>query len=105
MSSKLDDDHYPAYSMGRASDLLGVQPSFLRSLDASGLLTPQRSAGGQRRYSRAELGLAARVRELLDENMSLAAACRIVVLEHQLEQAQRRIADLEAGAGMDLNRG
>lgn len=72
-----------------------MQPAFLRSLDAAGLLTPNRSAGGQRRYSRAELTLAARVRELLDQNMPLTAATRIVSLEHQLAAAHQHIADLE----------
>lgn len=78
--SKLDDDDYPAYTIGLAADLLGVQPAFLRSLDAARLLTPNRSVGGQRRYSRAELTLALRVRELLDVNMPLIAAIRIVSL-------------------------
>ncbi|MDQ3765407.1 MAG: helix-turn-helix domain-containing protein [Actinomycetota bacterium] len=64
--------------MGRAADLLGMQPASLHSLDAAGPLTPDRSVGGQRRYSRAELALALRVRELLDQNMPLAAAIRIV---------------------------
>lgn len=96
--SKLDDDDYPAYTTGLAADLLGVQPAFLRSLDAAGLLTPNRSAGGQRRYSRAELSLALRVRELLDVNMPLIAAIRIVSLERQLEAAHRRIAHLETMA-------
>ncbi|MDQ3764003.1 MAG: MerR family transcriptional regulator [Actinomycetota bacterium] len=95
-TSKLDDDDYPAYTIGLAADLLGVQPAFLRSLDAAGLLTPNRSAGGQRRYSRAELTLAMRVRELLDANMPLIAAIRIVSLERQLEAAHRRIACLES---------
>ena len=94
-TDKLDDADYPAYTMGRAADLLGVQPAFLRSLDAAGLLTPDRSAGGQRRYSRAELTLATRVRELLDQNMPLVAATRIVSLEHQLAAAHRRITHLE----------
>ena len=97
-ADKLDDADYPAYTMGRAADLLGVQPAFLRSLDAAGLLTPDRSAGGQRRYSRAELALATRVRELLDQNMPLAAATRIVSLEHQLAAARRQIAHLEQTA-------
>ncbi len=96
-SRKVDDAGYPAYTMGRAADILDVQPGFLRSLDATGLLSPHRSAGGHRRYSRTELALAARVRELLDENMPLTAAVRIVTLEHQLEVAQRRIAELETG--------
>ncbi|MGH3783595.1 MAG: MerR family transcriptional regulator [Pseudonocardiaceae bacterium] len=95
MQAKLDDQDYPAYTMGLAADLLGVQPTFLRSLDAAGLLTPGRSAGGQRRYSRADLALAIRVRELLDENMPLAAATRIVSLEHQLTAAHRHIAHLQ----------
>jgi MerR family transcriptional regulator/heat shock protein HspR len=94
--SRLDDDDYPAYTTGLAAELLGVQPAFLRSLDAAGLLTPNRSPGGQRRYSRAELTLALRVRELLDGNMPLIAAIRIVSLEQQLEAARRRIAYLES---------
>lgn len=94
-TSRLDDADYPAYTMGRAADLLDVQPAFLRSLDASGLLNPERSPGGQRRYSRAELALAARVRELLDQNMPLTAAIRIVELEHELTRTHRRISQLE----------
>lgn len=95
---KLDDEDYPAYMMGRAADVLGVQPAFLRSLDAAGILTPNRSAGGQRRYSRAELTVAIRVRELLDENMPMTAAIRIVSLERRLQAAHRRIVYLESRA-------
>ena len=92
---KLNDQDFPAYTPGLAAELLGVQPAFLRSLDTAGLLTPERSAGGQRRYSRADLALALQVRELLDQNMTLAAAIRIVSLEQQLAAAHQRIAHLE----------
>ncbi len=77
-TDKLDDADYPPCTIGTAANLLGVQPAFLRSLDAAGLLTAGCSAGGQRRYSRAELALATRVRELLDQNMPLTAATGIV---------------------------
>jgi DNA-binding transcriptional MerR regulator len=100
---KLDDQDYPAYTMGLAAELLGVQPAFLRSLDAAGLLTPGRSTGGQRRYSRAELTLAQQVRALLDQNMPLAAAIRIVSLEHQLAAAHHRIAQLERATHQPVN--
>ncbi|MEV0087377.1 helix-turn-helix domain-containing protein [Saccharopolyspora sp. NPDC050642] len=84
-ASAFDDADYPAYTMGRAATMLGVTPEFLRSLDAAGLLTPDRSAGGHRRYSRTELTLAARVRELLDSGLTvLSAACRIAELERDL---------------------
>ncbi|WP_410672495.1 MerR family transcriptional regulator [Amycolatopsis sp. cmx-4-68] len=96
-ADKFDDERYPAYTMGRAADMLGVTQGFLRSLDEAGLITPQRSAGGHRRYSRYQLRLAARVRELVDQGTAVDAACRIVTLEDQLHEAQRLNAELRAG--------
>jgi DNA-binding transcriptional MerR regulator len=89
MADKFDDDDYPAYTMGRAAEMLGTTPGFLRSLDEAKLFTPQRSAGGHRRYSRYQLRLASRARELLDQGTPLDAACRIIILEDQLQEAQR----------------
>lgn len=100
-AGKFDDVHYPAYTIGRAADLLGVTQAFLRSLGDAGLLTPQRSAGRHRRYSRHQLQLAARARELLDEGMNFAAACRIVGLEDQLGAAHQRIDELHQCAEQD----
>jgi MerR family transcriptional regulator/heat shock protein HspR len=93
---RLDDWDYPAFTMGQASQLMGVQPAFLRSLDAAGVLTPQRSDGGHRRYSRRQLELATRMRELFDEGMTLDAAARIVELQDRLDTARARIAELES---------
>ncbi|WP_425297660.1 MerR family transcriptional regulator [Nocardia asiatica] len=90
----MNDENYPAYSMGRAAEILGVTPAFLRSLDAAELLTPQRSPGGHRRYSRYQLRIAARVRELVDSGTPLEAACRIIVLEDQLARARELNAEL-----------
>lgn len=80
--------------MGRAAKSLGVTAAFLRSLDEAGLIEPERSAGGHRRYSRHQLDLAARVRVLLDDGFLLTAACRIVTLEDRLSAAHRHIRDL-----------
>ncbi|GAA1995118.1 helix-turn-helix domain-containing protein [Amycolatopsis minnesotensis] len=88
-ADKFDDEDYPAYTMGRAAEMLGTTPGFLRSLDEAKLLAPQRSAGGHRRYSRYQLRIAARARELVDEGTPLQAACRIIILEDQLAEAQR----------------
>ena len=93
---RFDDDDFPAYSMGRAAELIGVTAAFLRSLGDAGLVSPQRSTGGHRRFSRHQLRLAARARELGDGGTALAAACRIVVLEDALAAANRRIAELTA---------
>lgn len=87
--ASFDDDDYPAYTMGRAAEMLGTTPGFLRSLDEAKLITPQRSDGGHRRYSRYQLRLAARARELVDQGTALDAACRIIILEDQLAEALR----------------
>nr|WP_034267063.1 MerR family transcriptional regulator [Actinospica robiniae] len=94
-AEKLDDETYPAYSMGRAAEILGVTPDFLRSLDEAKLITPQRSPGGHRRYSRYQLRIAARAREMLDAGTALEAACRIIILEDQLEEARHINARLQ----------
>ncbi len=75
--------------MGRAADMLGVTPAFLRALGEHRLITPLRSKGGHRRYSRHQLRVAARARELVDQGTPIEAACRIIVLEDQLEEARR----------------
>ena len=93
-ADKFDDEDYPAYTMGRAAEIIGVTPGFLRSLDEAKLITPQRSAGGHRRYSRYQLRIAARARELVGTGTALDAACRIIILEDQLEEARRINAEL-----------
>ena len=92
---RLDDEDYPAVSMGQAAELLGVQPAFLRSLDATEVLRLHRTEGGHRRYSRRQLAAAARLRELLDAGHTLVSADAILDLEHRLDRtdAARRRAD------------
>ncbi|MEV5786630.1 MerR family transcriptional regulator [Streptomyces sp. NPDC052287] len=85
---RLDDDDYSAYTMGRAAEMLGTTQGFLRAIGEARLITPLRAAGGHRRYSRYQLRIAARARELVDQGTPIEAARRIV-LEDQLEEARR----------------
>jgi len=89
VAGNLDDDHYPAYTMGRAADILGTTPAFLRAIGEAGLVTPLRSEGGHRRYSRRQLRIAARARELVDQGTPVEAACRIITLEERLDDTHR----------------
>jgi hypothetical protein len=86
-ADRLDDEDYPAYTMGRAADLIGVSQGFLRAVEAAKLFDATRSEGGHRRYSRYQLRLAGRVREIADQGTPVEAACRIVILEDQLHEA------------------
>ena len=95
---RLDDPEYPALTMSQAAELLGVQAAFLRSLDGAGVLSPHRSPGGHRRYSRRQLVLAARVRVLLDDGHPLGSAGVIVGLEDELASARAALDRLRERA-------
>ncbi|HEX5741514.1 MAG TPA: MerR family transcriptional regulator [Pilimelia sp.] len=90
----LDNQDYPAFPMSVAAAMIGVTPAFLRGLGSHGLLDPGRSNGGHRRYSRNDLELAGRARQVVDQGFDLVAACRIVALERELAAARRTIAAL-----------
>src|SRR5690349_18042223 len=96
MAADLDDPEFPAYTTGRAAEVLGVQQAFLRSLDTAGAVVPQRSAGGRRRYSRRQLAFAARIREQFNQGHTLAAALRILALEDELAAERALTASLLA---------
>ncbi|MET7914119.1 MerR family transcriptional regulator [Streptomyces avermitilis] len=85
----LDDDDCPACAMGRTAEMLGTTQGFLRAIGDAWLITALRSAVGHRRCSRCRLRIAARARELVDPGTPVEAACRIVIPEDQLEEAQR----------------
>ena len=84
--------------MGGAAEAIGVTPAFLRAAEAAGLFEIARSTGQHRRYSRDDLHLAIRARQLLDEGIRMDAAVRIVRLEYQLAAAQATIEALRGGA-------
>ncbi|MFJ1709258.1 MerR family transcriptional regulator [Kitasatospora sp. NPDC088346] len=75
--------------MGRAAEMTATTPGFLRALGKQRLITPLRSDGGHRRYSRYQLRIAMRARDLVDQGTPIDAVCRIIILEDQLEEALR----------------
>ena len=91
-SAPVPDDAAPLYTVGQAADLLGVRPAFLRRLDNEGVVTPARSDGGQRRYSRVEIDHIAAVVGLLDQGMTLSGAQRIIELENEVAALRRQLA-------------
>ncbi|WP_435768505.1 MerR family transcriptional regulator [Nocardioides sp. SYSU DS0651] len=86
--SPLDDGALPFYTIGQVAEVLGVQPAALRRIEEQGLVRPDRSGGGQRRYSRAEVERLRDVLALTEEGVTLAG------VRHVLELRQR-VSDLE----------
>ena len=95
----LDDPDYPAYTTGRAAEVLGVRQAFLRSLDAAGAVRPQRTKGGRRRYSRRDIEKLAQICALTADGLNLAGIRRVLALQEETRQLQAELARLRDLAG------
>ena len=83
----------PLYTVGQVAEMLGVQTPFLRRLDTLNVVSPSRSSGGQRRYTRLEIDDIDRVTQLVGEGMSLAAVQRILELRAEVAELKRQLAE------------
>ena len=81
-----DDENQPLYTVGQVAEMLAVKQAFLRRVDELRVVSPQRSAGGQRRYTRVEIRVIRQVATMVDEGMTMAAIRRIMELERQLAE-------------------
>jgi DNA-binding transcriptional MerR regulator len=92
----IDDPLAALYTVGQVADMLGVQAAFLRRLDAEELVQPARSDGGQRRYSRVDIGHVDRVAQLASEGLTLAGIKRLLALEAEVADLRRQLAAANA---------
>jgi MerR family transcriptional regulator, heat shock protein HspR len=90
----LDDAHEPVFTVGQVADAIGVQPAFLRRLDQLDVVSPARSEGAQRRYSRNDISLVQQACALIDEGLTLAGVRRVFELEAELRELKAEIATL-----------
>lgn len=109
--SPLDDEHAPLYTVGQVADMLEVKHAFLRRIDELRVVSPQRSEGRQRRYTRHEIVRVQQVVTLVGEGMTLPAIRRIIELEHELakvtrqrDELARRLAELTGTRRRDTER-
>ena len=78
-----------------AAELAGMHAQTLRTYDRLGLVSPQRSSGGGRRYTEHDVDLLREVQRLSqNEGVNLAGIKRIIELTNQVEALQRRLAEL-----------
>lgn len=86
-----EDENIPLFTVGQVAEMLAVKQAFLRRIDELQVVSPQRSAGRQRRYTRVEIRVIQQVASMADEGMTMPAIRRIIELETRLAEvtAQR----------------
>jgi MerR family transcriptional regulator, heat shock protein HspR len=91
-----EDENIPLFTVGQVAEMLAVKQAFLRRIDELQVVTPQRSAGRQRRYTRVEIRVIQQVASMADEGMTLPAIRRIIELESKLAEVAAQRDELAA---------
>ncbi len=83
------------YGISVAAELVGMGAQRLRLYETRGLLEPDRTAGGTRRYSQDDLDRLRRIDALLEAGLNLAGIAMVLdlqdenrLLHHRLDQRQ-----------------
>src|SRR3954471_16922700 len=74
----IDDTGRPLFTVGQVSELLDVQQAFLRRIEQHDLVSPARSDGRQRRYSRADIARVEQIVDLVGDGLTLAGVRRVL---------------------------
>ncbi len=90
----MSDASRAIYVISVFAEIAGVHPQTLRNYERTGLLNPQRTTGGSRRFSDEDLRVLRRIQELTADGVNLEGVKRILRLERELDEARREAAAL-----------
>ena len=86
----------PIYMISVAAELVGMHPQTLRMYESKGLVRPQRTPGGTRLYSEADVERLRIVQRLTTElGLNLAGVELVLRLEDELRKAHAQIERLQ----------
>ena len=95
----------PIYMISVAADLVGMHPQTLRMYEAKGLIRPQRTPGGTRLYSEADVERLRIVQRLTSElGLNLAGVELVLRLEDELRKAHAQVERLQQQHRQDVQR-
>lgn len=78
-----------------AAEMSGLHAQTLRTYDRLGIVTPERTRGGGRRYSLRDVAMLREVQRLSqDEGINLAGIKRIIELENQVRMLRAQVSEL-----------
>ena len=95
----------PIYMISVAAELVGMHPQTLRMYETKGLVRPQRTSGGTRLYSQADIEKLRIVQRLTSElGLNLAGVELVLRLEDELRKAHALIERLQQQHRQDVQK-
>lgn len=94
MAQSDTDKNKPLYMISVAAELTGMHPQTLRVYEQKGLVSPGRSRGNTRLYSRADIERLNLIAKLTDEGINLAGVIRILDMRETAEKRNKEIDEL-----------
>ncbi|MGB9111119.1 MAG: helix-turn-helix transcriptional regulator [Acidimicrobiales bacterium] len=92
------------YVISIAAELAGVHPQTLRIYERKGLLDPERTGGGSRRYSDEDIAQLRRISALTAAGVNLEGVRRILALEAELNALKEEVDAVRAAADEAVRR-
>lgn len=89
------DDHTPLYVISVAAELTGLHAQTLRQYDRLGIVSPGRTPGGGRRYSRHDIAVLREVVRLSSLGLGLEGVRKVLDLENQVAALRARVRELQ----------
>lgn len=87
------------YGISVAADIVGMGVQTLRLYEARGLLEPDRTSGGTRRYSANDLDRLRRIGDLVEAGLNLAGISMVLGLEAENGRLRRENEQLQPRRG------
>ena len=92
----------PMFAIAVAAELAYMHPQTLRQYDRMGLVVPRRTGGQSRRYTMRNVAQLREIAKLSAEGVSLEGIRRILELENQNAELQKRVRELEQALANEL---
>jgi len=87
------------YGITTAAELVGTGVQNLRAYEARGLIQPDRTPGGTRRYSTDDLDRLRHIGDLLADGLNLAGISAVLALEATNQSLRQELADRSTERG------
>jgi DNA-binding transcriptional MerR regulator len=90
----MSDETTGVFAISVAAEMVSMEAQNLRVYERRGLLEPDRTAGGTRLYSPADVERLHRIKALLDEGLNIAGIGRVLELEAEVQRLRDQVRRL-----------